>query len=136
MQSTAAIIHSAAMKRLIVFLLLFPFVVVLFLIALGLLRSGAQHLVLVSAAAFVLMLLPALLVWTTDKITKRTAWCVIAGFVGVPVAIDVALYQVANPRLLESVYFGIAGAVAAASCRAVAARERPAVGKPTTTGGL
>ena len=121
MRPVATIIRPAATKRLIVYLFLFPSVCLLFLIALGLARSGAPHLLFVSAAAFLLMLLPAMVVWTVDRITGRTVWCVIAGLTTVPLAIDVALYAVANPRVLESIYFGIAGASAAAACRTAAA---------------
>jgi hypothetical protein len=111
------------MKRLSVHLVVFPLVTVMFLIALGLARASASHLLFVSAAALVLMLLPAVVVWTVDVFAGRTLWCVIAGFVTVPLAVDVALYSVASPRILESIYFGIAGAVAAAVCRALTVRK-------------
>ena len=129
----AATIDSATMKRLSVYLAIFPLIAVLFLIALGLVRSGAPHLLFVSAAAFVLMLLPALIVWAVDVVAGKALWCVIAGFITVPLAIDAALYTVAHPRVLESLYFAIAGAVAAAVCRAVGAaatRDRSRIAKP------
>jgi hypothetical protein len=134
MRPVATIIRPAAMKRLIVYLLLFPSVCVLFLIALGLARSGARHLLFVSAAAFVLMLLPAIVVWAVDRMTGQTVWCVIAGLITVPLAIDVALYAVANPRVLESIYFGIAGASAAAACRTAAAYPARSNERPETAG--
>lgn len=114
-------VRLVIMKRLSAYLVVFPLVTVMFLIALGLTRSGTSHLLFVSAAAFALMLLPAVVVWAVDVLAGRTLWCAIAGFVAVPLAIDVALYSVASPRILESIYFGIAGAVAAAVCRAIAA---------------
>jgi len=115
-------IHSSLiMKKLSVYLVAFPLITVLFLIALGLARSGASHVsFFVSAAALALMLLPAVVVWMVDVLTGQTLWCVVAGFVGVPLAIDAALYSVASPRILESIYFGIAGAVASVACRGIA----------------
>ena len=47
------------------------------------------------------MLLPAIVVWAVDRITGQTVWCLIAGLITVPLAIDVALYAVANPRVLK-----------------------------------
>jgi hypothetical protein len=114
------------MKRLIVYLVIFPLVCLVFLGALGLARASVHHLPAVAGPAFLLMLLPAGLVWIVDVFAGRAVWCVLAGFVSVPSAIDVALYSVAHPRLLESLYLGVAGAIAAIVCWTVAKRFRQA----------
>jgi hypothetical protein len=114
---------DTATRRLIVYVVLFPVIVVALLIPLGLARSGSAHLhAEVLAVAWVLMLMPTSVVWAVDVLAGRTLWCALAGFIAVPVAIGAALYPVADPRLLESIYFGAAGAVAAVACRAVAKR--------------
>lgn len=62
------------------------------------------------------MIIPAIGTMVVDRISGDLGWVAFTGFLAVPLVMDVALLPVANPRLLESAYLGIAGAVSASIC--------------------
>jgi hypothetical protein len=109
------------MKRLAVYTVLFPLVCVHGLLAMG---AGVPHMrvsdiLFVCGAAFIVMLLPALIVWAVERFLKRYTLCAIAGFLSVPATLNGALYAMASPRLWESLLFGIIGLVAATVCNLI-----------------
>jgi hypothetical protein len=109
------------MKRLAIYAVLFPLICVLGLLTMG---AGVPHMrvsdiLFVCWAAFVVMLLPALIVWAVEWFLKRFILCAIAGFLSVPFTINAALYAVASPRLWESLVFGMIGLVAATVCNLI-----------------
>jgi len=101
------------MRRIVPQAIVFSLICVMFLAVLGLMRSDSVPLVVI-AGIFVVMLVPGLIVGIVDIYVGR--WSILAGIVLTPLTFGAVLYEVANPRLLESLYLALAGAFGAAAC--------------------
>jgi hypothetical protein len=106
------------MKRFPIFIALFPLACFVMFGDWNRLNVGPLHELL--AAAYMLLIIPALVVAAVDALVRNVLAVVVAGFIMPPFAAYLAFGRTMGFGVREVIYFGAVGAASALACWLVA----------------